>query len=258
MVVANCLGCVGCSGCLGCSGVVVGGCTGCSGCWGCHGGLISRWHAKKALKRSYYLDGGWGCSCWGACYGTSWLATPWACHGGCYGGYYGIGSAYGPSVIMVPTVWGHRTSGGWGYAPPTIYGAPYGMYGPTPLPDASVPAAPKPKEGDAKPADKEKKEGAAAEGKKVGALLKFVLPADAQLYVDGQLTNQQGSERTFTTPPLEPGQLYYYDVVAEFKVAGQTLTERKRVIVQAGADITETFSQLLAATQRPTIPLASK
>lgn len=261
-------GCAGCNGCLGCAGIVVGGCTGCTGCTGCHGGLLGWLHAKKAWKRShrfYAVVDGWGCSCLGACYGsaacygTSWLATPWACHGGCYGGYYGMGSAFGPSVIMVPTVWGHRTSGGWGYAPPGIYGAPYGVYGQVTVPEAPAPTTPdKPKSTEPKPADKDKKEAKPEEGKKVGAQLKFVLPAEAKLYVDGRLTTQEGTERSFTTPPLIPGQLYYYDVAAELNVAGQTVTERKRVIVHAGADITETFSKLFAASEGRSTPLAGK
>jgi uncharacterized protein (TIGR03000 family) len=264
----------GCAGCAGCTGVVLygcAGCTGCYGCTGCHGGLLGWLHAKKAWKyahRAYAIvDGGWGCSCLGACYGSAacygcygaWLSTPWVCHGGCYGGYYGIGSAFGPSVIMVPTVWGHRTSGGWGYAPPGIYGAPYAIYGQPTVPQAPPPGTPdQPKPIEPKPGDKEKKEGSKEDGKKTGAHLKFVLPAEAKLYVDGRLTTQEGTERAFTTPPLQPGQLYYYDVAAELTVAGQTLRETKRVIVQAGADITETFGKLFAAVEGRTVPVAGK
>ncbi|MCS7021066.1 MAG: TIGR03000 domain-containing protein [Gemmataceae bacterium] len=270
MVVAGCVGCLGCDGvvvggCVGCYGCT--GCYGCSGCYGCHGGLLGWLHAKKAAKRAYrgYLvaDGGYSClgACYG-CYGTAYLTTPWACHGGCYGGYYGIGSAYGPSVIMVPTVWGHRTTGGWGYAPPTIYGAPYAIYGHTTVPEAPTPSTPdkpkpvEPKPTEPKPTDKpaDKKE----EGKKISANLKFVLPAEAKLYVDGRLTTQEGSERLFSTPPLAPGQLYYYDVTAELTVAGQVVSERKRVIVHAGAEITETFGKLFAAIEGRTVPVAGK
>lgn len=279
MVTNGCIGCYGCVGCYGCGMVITNGCVGCVGCYGCagcvgcygcHGGLLDRLHAKKALKRGYrayyVLDGGFGCSCLGGCvgtlachgcYGTALLATPYACHGGCYGGYYGMGSAYGPSVIMVPTVWGYRTSGGWGYAPPGIYGAPYAMYGQVTVPEAPAPSKPEqPKPAEPKPGDK--KDGSKEDGKKVGAHLKFVLPAEAKLYVDGLLTTQEGTERTFTTPPLQPGQLYYYDVTAELMVAGRTIQERKRVIVQAGAEITETFGTLLAAIEGRAVPVAGK
>jgi len=41
--------------------------------------------------------------------------------------------------------------------------------------------------------------------------LRVLLPAaDAQLFVDKQPTWQRGSTRVFTTPPLEPGEDYYY------------------------------------------------
>jgi uncharacterized protein (TIGR03000 family) len=158
---------------------------------------------------------------------------------------------------MVPTVWGYRTSGGWGYAPPGIYGAPYAIYGQPTIPEAPAPGKPdQPKPIEPKPG--EKKDGSKEEGKKISAHLKFVLPAEAKLYVDGHLTTQEGAERTFTTPPLQPGQLYYYDVTAELTVAGQTLTERKRVLVQAGADLTETFSKLFAAVEGRAAPVAGK
>ncbi len=247
--------CYGCTG--GCNGVVVYGCAGCTGyasCYGlgCHGGLFARLHAKKALKYQAFYAACHGCygnaACFGSyacygCYGFGTLSgTPWACHGGCYGGYYGIGSAFGPSVIMVPTVWGHRTTGGWGYAPPAIYGYPPAVYG-TVTPPAPPEKTPQPIE-----QPKEKKEDKPAE-KKMGANLKFVLPAEAKLYVDGQLTTPSGTERVFATPPLLPGQLYYYDVKAELNVHGRTVTEEKRVIVQAGANITETFGKLLLAAE---------
>jgi len=88
--------------------------------------------------------------------------------------------------------------------------------------------------------------------KKAGASLKFQLPATATLIVDGQVTTATGSERSFFTPELIPGQKYYYDVRAEVTVAGQTITEEKRVIVSAGANVTESFGKLLAAASGTT------
>ena len=50
----------------------------------------------------------------------------------------------------------------------------------------------------------------------MGANLKFQLPAEAKLYVDGRLTMIGGTERAFTTPPLAAGSQFFYDVKAEW------------------------------------------
>jgi uncharacterized protein (TIGR03000 family) len=60
------------------------------------------------------------------------------------------------------------------------------------------------------------------------------LPADAKLYVDGTAMKTSSAERTFNTPPLEPGQAYYYMLRAEVVRDGQTKAESMRVIVRAG------------------------
>ena len=51
----------------------------------------------------------------------------------------------------------------------------------------------------------------------------------------------------FPAPPLAAGQKYFYDVKAELVVDGKTVTEEKRVIVEAGAEIKEAFPKLIAA-----------
>jgi uncharacterized protein (TIGR03000 family) len=109
-------------------------------------------------------------------------------------------------------------------------------------------SAPAPTEKDK---DKGKKDG-------MGANLKFRLPADAKLYVDGRLTTVSGTERVFTTPPLSPGQKFYYAVKAEIMVDGQPVLEEKRIVIEAGADITESFSKLLTAVETRPVPIAGK
>ena len=52
------------------------------------------------------------------------------------------------------------------------------------------------------------------------------------------------TSRTFTTPPLEEGQLYYYIVRAEVSRDGKTWSDTKRVIVKAGSAVRATFSNL--------------
>jgi uncharacterized protein (TIGR03000 family) len=88
--------------------------------------------------------------------------------------------------------------------------------------------------------------------KKTGANLKFTLPAGAALYVDGRKTGGEGTERSFYTPPLEAGQKYFYDVRAEITIDGKVVVEEKRVLVQAGAEISESFPKVLAAASGTT------
>jgi len=102
-----------------------------------------------------------------------------------------------------------------------------------------TPVAPKPKDG-------------------MGAKLNFRVPADAKLFVDGRLTAISGTERAFTTPPLAQGSKYYYDVKAEILVDGKQVVEEKRVVVEAGATITESFPTLIAAAERKPTTIVAK
>jgi uncharacterized protein (TIGR03000 family) len=77
------------------------------------------------------------------------------------------------------------------------------------------------------------------------ARVSITLPADAKLYVDGQLTRTvDKSFRTFMTPDLEEGQEYRYVMKAEVIRDGVAQSETKTVIVKAGAVISEEFSTL--------------
>lgn len=287
---------VGCTGYTGCSGVVSSGCTGtgcygsCFGCSGsCHGGLFAR-HAglfgHRASCHGCSGSTGWGivgggCTGCAGCYGYSysgwscfgsgygavgrgsgmgmgygggpatsyWFAdgvinygfgtlqgTPWQCHGGCYGGYYGFGSVYGPPHGIPPAAL-------YPYGTPAVYGSITNMNPPT----MNLPPEPM------------KDEGKKDEGKKdgMGASIKFNLPADARLYVDGHLTTLTGTERVFSTPPLAPGK-YYYEAKAVVVVDGKPVTEERRVIVEPGADVTESFATLIAAAARRGDAVAGK
>jgi uncharacterized protein (TIGR03000 family) len=217
----------GCTGyaygsCYGSFGGSFGGCYG--SCHGCHGGGLFGHHRASCHGGGYSCN---GYNCFGSCHGFGVMqGTPFSCHGGCYGGYYGGGSMYGP---------------------PAIYGDPYAVYGTVNRPPVMVvPAEPKSMEKPStdSPVDKDKDKD---KPKGMGAKLKFQLPADAKLYVDGRPTAIGGTERAFTTPPLAPGQKFFYEVRAELVMVTGVVSEEKRVIVEAGADITESFAKLLAA-----------
>jgi uncharacterized protein (TIGR03000 family) len=125
----------------------------------------------------------------------------------------------------------------WGASPPVVLwnltntGA--GKGDPNKPPVMTVPVAPMTKPGsDAPP----------------GANLKFNVPSDAKLYVDGRLAPGTGTERAFYTPSLERGKEYYYEVYTERMVDGQLVTTtKKKVIVESGKAITVEFEELTSA-----------
>lgn len=237
---------VGASVVAGCCGgnVVASGCCGYS-YGGCHGwGHGRKWYGHKH-----------GCVSYGCCgfdygpaysygYGSGCCGWSYSCHGwgGCYGSVYGSWS-YGCGNLPP---YGAYNIGGGGVIYSTPGAAP-ATVPPTAVPPASttpgpVPVPPPP------PAEK-----------KDAANIKFVLPAAAKLYVDGRLTNGTGEERPFYTPSLQAGQKFYYDLKAELEVNGEKVVETKRVIVQAGDNLRETFPKLLAAAgKRPDSIVATK
>ena len=211
-------------GCTGCTGYVAG-CTGCTG--SCHGGMFSRLCHK-------HVSSGCGGSCYGSCFGSPAMPPYGSCfsNGYTYGGY---GSYYHTAYPMYANV-----------APPIVI---------VPVENKFVtPGTKKPETDTKKPETDAKKPE--TDTKKTGnngaANLKFRLPAEAKLYVDGRLTNGDGSERTFFTPSLQAGQKYYYEVKAELLINGEMVTEEKRVVVAAGADVIETFPKLTAAAEKAT------
>jgi uncharacterized protein (TIGR03000 family) len=78
----------------------------------------------------------------------------------------------------------------------------------------------------------------AAEKKPVN--LKVLLPDErVQLTIDGNATRSTGKERTFASPPLEPGVNYSYTLVMVWQPNNYTtITRTKEVPVKAGQDVT--------------------
>jgi uncharacterized protein (TIGR03000 family) len=79
------------------------------------------------------------------------------------------------------------------------------------------------------------------EGALAAAELTVVVPADAEVFVDGELTRQKGTERRFTTPPLVGGKRYTYDVRARWKEGGKPVEQTRKVPVRAGARVRVDF-----------------
>jgi len=60
------------------------------------------------------------------------------------------------------------------------------------------------------------------------------LPPDATLTIDGQPTSSVSGKRVFTTPELEPGKNYHYDLEAKVIRNGAEQLVRRKVTYQAG------------------------
>ncbi len=184
---------------------------GCHGCWGgchgCYGGGGGCWGGCR---------GGFG-GCWGGCRGGYGGYACNGCYGGGYACYGGYGGCYG---------W----TGGGCYG---CYGGWTGVSNYAPTPRRPVDKLPPPK-----PAEEKK---TSADGR---ARVIVELPGDAKLYVDDQLMKSTAPPRVFKTPSLEQGETYYYMLRAEVVRDGNTRSERKRVLVQAGKEVRVSFPEL--------------
>jgi uncharacterized protein (TIGR03000 family) len=60
------------------------------------------------------------------------------------------------------------------------------------------------------------------------------VPAQAILTVDGQATQSVSAQRTFVSPPLEPGYVYHYNLKIEMIRDGQMVSASKRIEVRPG------------------------
>ncbi len=70
------------------------------------------------------------------------------------------------------------------------------------------------------------------------------MPVDARLFVDGKAFSLPAQQRTFRTPPLEPGKRHYYEFKGEVVRNGQVQTEIQKVYVKPGQHLQVDFSRL--------------
>lgn len=73
------------------------------------------------------------------------------------------------------------------------------------------------------------------------AVINVRLPGTAQLRFDGARTRQTGRERTFTTPALDKGKTFHYDVEATWMKDGKPVTEKQTVAIRAGSHVSVVF-----------------
>lgn len=75
------------------------------------------------------------------------------------------------------------------------------------------------------------------------AILRVHVPeTSAKVWVEGQLTQQMGTDRVFVSPPLEPG-TYHYTIRASWMANGREVSREEKVKVEAGREAHVNFQQ---------------
>jgi uncharacterized protein (TIGR03000 family) len=72
------------------------------------------------------------------------------------------------------------------------------------------------------------------------------VPADGQIWVEGEKTTQTGTQRHFISPSLTPGKEYTYDIKAQWQENGKEVTRTKHVQVRPGEHFTVDFGSSAA------------
>lgn len=174
------------------------------------------------------------CSCYVGCHGCYGCFGCYGC--GCYAIPYGCG-CFAPA----PACWGVYSVG---YA----CGCGFPVMASPVVPAITTP--PPPTGGGEVIPDKPKIVPPGGEASLNKARMTVEVPEGAKLYIDDRLMKTTSSRRNFTTPDLEPGQMYYYILRAEISHNGQAYSETKRVIVRAGDRIQASFADLEARAAR--------
>ena len=154
--------------------------------------------------------------------------------GGYYPGYFADANNSYPSNA-------YRANAG-AYVPPAPYvnayrpaaslsGAPYGA-SPARQVDEGTPAT--------------EVNGAAAGG----VTVTVHVPADAEVWFDGDATTQQGERREFASPALTQGKAYSYQIRARWTVGGDVIYQTRTVVVHANDRVEVDFSRA-SPTSRP-------
>jgi len=213
--------------------------------------------------------GCYSCSCHGGCtYSYNYGCNGCACYGGhphmynpgCYGaasgayGYHGVYGGYDPRYLGSTGCYG--CYGGY-----SCYGIPVPVATFTSRPETKQPAfdpylpinppAKKaaspdkdgaeevgaPKEKDKKAPGPDQKKTSLDSSTPIRAKVRIHVPEDGKLFVDDQPIKGPTGMRTFQTPPLAPGERYFYDIRIES--AGEVRS--RRVIIEPGQDVAVSF-----------------
>lgn len=72
-------------------------------------------------------------------------------------------------------------------------------------------------------------------------MLIIVPTPDVELTINGQATTQQGTDRLFDSPSMEPGKTYVYSLRATWSKDGHQITRKKDIDVETGKTYTIVF-----------------
>jgi uncharacterized protein (TIGR03000 family) len=75
------------------------------------------------------------------------------------------------------------------------------------------------------------------------------VPSNAEVWIEGQKTNQTGRSRFYVSPPLTPRKSYTYEIKARWMENGQEMDQTRTLTVRAGDRQTVDFSDYGAAPQ---------
>jgi uncharacterized protein (TIGR03000 family) len=188
--------------------------SGSHGSHGSHGGLLHRIFHHKR----YYAS----CGSTGS-YVVSYGSTGSYGSYGSTGGYSSVGSSiYGGSTIITDGV-------------PVESGT---VIGPAPAP--ATPAAPTP--------------APMSSIDRTSATISVLVPADARVFVNGNLTKSTGTNRQYVSRGLVAGQSYTYELRMEYTVDGKTEVENKTVRLIAGERVDLAFAQGINPTLNVSTP----
>ncbi|MCA1702126.1 MAG: TIGR03000 domain-containing protein [Actinobacteria bacterium] len=199
---------------------------GCGG-RGCHGSYGTRY----TCSFNGFGCAGYGSGCFG-CYGYPWYGS----HGwhGAWGGYLGHGGHAPYGAFQCHGCYGC-------YGGHSCYGMPIGSPAiVTAPPSSNGPTTEKKKNGKIEETPPPKK----LPEEQARANVTIELPADAKLYIDGNLMQTGSSRRTFRTPALVAGHTYYYDLRAEVIRDGRVVSETQRVLLRSGESAMASFPTL--------------
>lgn len=73
------------------------------------------------------------------------------------------------------------------------------------------------------------------------AHVEIKVPANAELWFDGNKMSQTGTERRFMTPPLELNHAYSYDVQAKWTENGKEVSKSQKLVVRGGQQASMSF-----------------
>ncbi len=82
------------------------------------------------------------------------------------------------------------------------------------------------------------------------------VPPNAEIWIEGQKTNQTGAVRQFESPPLSPGVDYQYQIRARWTEGGTVIDQTRQMRVRAGDQFMVNFGKPAAAPLRPRSSLA--